>query len=342
MPEAEGEVDNRGFFERQFFNDDRGYGRGGSFRWGKAVGLGLTGLAGAFVLASSIYRNEPREVTLEINIGGEIVEQVSEVGLHLKTPWPFSRIIQYSTAMNITPTESENVRMGDELRMAYSGFECQWNINPDADYTRLYEDLRGSGEDITTIAQATQLDALTRAAETLGIEDLIEVVEADADAETPAVEGEEPVVDVGFVSTLSTRLETLLADSYEDQGWPITVSKCLSRSYRFDQDTETRLARLAGIRQERVELEYRDDNAIRAQDVYANEAIADAAYVRPLIEAGMSPESAASALCVFKAATEGNLAEPLTPGCFGGGQQIAVTVPMPGEEGQALPEPVAE
>ena len=335
MPE--GEVDNRGFFERQFFTEDNGYNRGGSFRWGKAIGVGLTSLAGAFLVSSSLYRNEPREVTLEIGLGGEIVEQVSEVGLHTKMPWPISSIKQYSTALNTTPTESENVRMGDELRMEYAGFACQWNIDPNADYTRLYVDLRGSGEDIDTIAEATQLDALTRAAETLRIEDLIDITDADA---PELAEGEEEI-ETGFVGTLTTRFEDILNESYAEQGWPINVQKCLSRSYRFDGDTETRLARLAGIRQENVELDYRNDNAIKAEGIYAQEAAADAAYVRPLIEAGMSPESAASSLCVFKLASEGTLAEPLTPGCFGGGQDIAVSVPMP-EDGDNLPQPAAE
>jgi regulator of protease activity HflC (stomatin/prohibitin superfamily) len=289
----------------------------------RAGRIATTAIGSIFALStaySALYVNQAREVSLEVTFG-KVTEQVDTAGLKFKKPFISTRFPYTLTRQSIEIDEDTKLRTGDDIRLT-AGFTVDFQIEEGADIEKLYLDLKGQGGDLVDVVNVRAKDSATRALEALTIEDL--VPPAKTEAEELATEGQP---ETGFTDMMTTGIKERLQAEFVEQGWPVEVLDVYSKGFQFDSASESKLAEIVRIRQEKVKLVLRQENAVKAAEVYAAEAGADAAYLNVLRDAGLtSPTALAQAFCLKTARDAGNINDAFTPGCIGGDSGVAVAV----------------
>lgn len=277
-----------------------------------ATGAGaLIALTLAF---SSMYINEERQVSLEV-LFGKVSDVENTAGLKFKNP--LASRFAYSLARQSTPvSEATNLRTGDDLRLSGRYF-VDYEIDEGADVNKLYFDLQDQGGDLENVLSVRAKDAAVRAIESLTIEDLM----PEEDPNNPDKEVE------SFTDMITTGVQNRLQAALNAEGWPVRIIGVYSDGFNFSKDSEDRIAEIVGIRAERVKLGLRQENAVKAQEVFAAEATADAAYINALREtAGLTDDQVGYALCLKMNRDAGRVNEPLAAGCGGEGADLGVVV----------------
>lgn len=276
-------------------------------------------------LFSSLYVNEQTEKSLEITFG-KVTQQVDTPGLKLKPPF-ISKRFAISTAKQNVLLSFDRLRTGDDIKMS-SDFEIEFQVREEGDIRNYYNDLKGRDGDVKEIVQARGTKAAIEAVESMDINDLIPPL----DDEGNQIEGQ------GFSQVMTAeiheRLQNLLDGENDGTNWQIDILGVYPSGFEFEPESEAKLAEIVAIRQEAVKLGLRQQNALKAREVYAQEAEADAQYLRTISEqTGISSDTALSQIFCLKTARDAaNVNAPLTPGCMGSGSEIAYAVD--GTEGQ--------
>lgn len=304
---------------------------------------GLSALFLAATLFSGLYINEAREVSLEVKFG-DVVDQEDTPGLKWKTPWLSSRHA-YSLARQTSVIDnSTSLRMGDDIRLT-GGFTIEWEIKEGTDIKKLYFDLKDREGDLDDVVTVRGRDAAIRALESLTIQDLIpeQDIEAmtstDTEAEGTDADGADVETSESFTDKMTTGIQTRLQTEFDQQEWPIRVIAVYSNGFEFEPESEEKLAEIVGIRQDRVKLILREENAQKAKEVYGVEAEADAAYLRGLVEAGYPVDQLDHALCMKMQRDAGRVNEPFAAGCGGSNSGVGVVVD-PAAVNNTAPKPV--
>lgn len=301
-----------------FFRNDRG-----DIRPVRATAAGVTGVAALGTLLSSFYINEERQVSLEV-LFGRVNHVEKAPGWKWKNPlatrYPYSLARQKTTVDQAT-----NLRLGDDLRVS-GKFDVEYEVDETANVPKLYFDLKDQGGDLEGVVQVRSKDAAVRTLESLTIKDLIPDTEK---------EGEES----SFTNKITMGIQQRLQKDLTEQGWPVRVLGVFSDGFHFTPDSEKRIEEIVRVRADRVKLDLRQENAIKAQEVFRDEAKADRAYIDALRDGGLPDDDVAKALCLKMARDAGRVNEPFAAGCMGGAIP-PVGVITPPAEGQVQPQPV--
>ncbi len=307
----------------------------GGLRATRIAGTVATAFLAAATAWSGLYVNEGRQITLEV-LFGNIVDQVNSPGLKVKMPF-FADRFAYSLARQTSPIDNTTtLRMGDDLRLD-ADFTVEWEIQEGVDAGKLYYDLKDRGGDIDNVVMVRGQDAAIRTLESLTIEDLIppnaDMPQAQTGADTSA----------SFTQLMTSGIQGRLQQEFLSQGWPIKVISVYSNGFKFSPPSEIKLEEIVGIRQERVKLALREENAVKAAEVFAAEARADAAYVNELVAKGLGEDQIGTALCLKMARDAGRVNEPFAAGCNNGASlPVAAAVPLPAKQQPGVaPAPAA-
>lgn len=288
-------------------------------RYGKMAAHSLGAMVAATALATSLYINESTEKSLEITFG-KVTKQVDTPGI--KAMWPFGidKRFAISTAKQNVELSFDKLRTGDDIKMR-SDFDIEFQVREKGDIRNYYNDLKGRDGDVKSIVEARGNKAAIEAVEKMSITDLIPPLDKDG----------KPEKSDGFskkmTENIKTRLQELLDGKDGGANWEIEILGVYPKGFAFEPESEAKLAEIVGIRQEAVKLVLREKNAIKAKEVYGQEAAADAAYLKPFQDAGITDSSAlAQIFCLKTARDAANVNAPLTPGCMGSDSGVAVAV----------------
>lgn len=257
------------------------------------IALVFSGIAGL----NGCYVNKKKEVHLEIQFG-DVTNVVTEPGVQWKTPFITTKEGYSLTRQTISLDETLTLRTSDDVRLT-NPYGIEFEISAGNDGTdeistediqklkKLYFDLDGSDVDDIVILRAQ--DAAVQVYEAYNVTDLAEE---------------------GFTQKTNDAIKKRLQEMLDEQGWPIRILAVTSKGFTLTEDSEKVLERIIDIRQEKIRLELREENAQKAKEVFKIEAESHVAYIEELKKTGLLNEHIVTALQLKMASDIGRVMEP--------------------------------
>lgn len=269
----------------------------GDVRPSRIAGAVFGGALSLLTAWKSYYVNDVKEASVIVAFG-QIVDVTTQPGFYLKRPWIDARNA-YSLARQITEIgQTNSVRTSDDVRLT-APYSIEWEIDETADVQALYSQLAGSGRDIASVVDIRARDAATQVFEGLTVADLAEP---------------------GFTERVKGEIMQKLQASLTEGGWPVRVLSISSDGFTLSPGSEEILEEIISIRQERLRLQLRAENAEKAEAVFAAEAKADMAYLSTLRELGVPEGQLLCALHYKMIRDAGKIGQPFAPVCGSGGE----------------------
>jgi membrane protease subunit HflC len=257
------------------------------------------GLVAAFGLATAVsagYIVEKREAALEVRFG-DVKQVIREPGLYFKVPYLDTayKYPLYRLTAQVNSNEA-NLRTSDQMRVE-GGILVDFEVDEtSADIENLYADLRIEGEE--DIARIVRMRAKEAAVRAFGEFSSVELTSK--------------------INEITTRAKEILQADINEQNWPFRIKDVTSDGVKLSPDSERKLERVMAAEQEKLVLELREKNAVKAQTVLREEGKALAELYKELAKGGVRAEDIPTVMCLKMANDDDSIQVAFAPGCFPG------------------------